>query len=137
MSIRQVSCAFVLGLGLTASIAVASEGQPDDRVVLGSGRHTYEWVKDWLKLPEGMANLGPTHGGIVVDAKNRIYVSTDTDNSIVMLDQSGKWLGAWGKDLHGGLHGLVLHKEKGPDGDQEFLYAAHVSAREVVKLTLD
>ena len=28
---------------------------------MGQGRHTYEWVSGWLKLPPGM-NVGQTHG---------------------------------------------------------------------------
>jgi len=110
--------------------AAAQEKSP---VVLGAGRHTYEWVKDWMKLPQGMANLGATHGGIVVDAKNRIFVSTDTSNSLCLFDQDGNWLGAVGQELGGGLHGLCIRKE----GDQEYIYAAHLSQHEAVKLTLD
>jgi hypothetical protein len=117
----------------TAQAGATAGARVSDAVVLGSGRHTYRWVKGWMKLPQGMANLGSTHGGIAVDAKNRIYVTTDTSNSLCIFDQQGNWVGAVGQELGGGLHGLCLRKE----GDQEFLYAAHLSQHEAVKLTLD
>jgi hypothetical protein len=107
--------------------------KPAGPLLLGSGRHTYEWVKGWMKLPAGMAELGSTHGSIVVDAKNRVLVSTDTANSICIFDADGNWQGSIGQELEGGLHGLCLRKE----GDAEFLYAAHVSKSEAVKLSLD
>jgi hypothetical protein len=117
-----------------AARAATAKKKPDDvPLTLGSGDHTYEWVSNWAKLPEGMAELGSTHGGIVVDAKNRIYVSTDTANSLCVFEQDGRWVGAVGKELNGGLHGLVLREE----GGTEFIYAAHLPAHQAVKLTLD
>ncbi|MBM4014854.1 MAG: 6-bladed beta-propeller [Planctomycetes bacterium] len=113
----------------SASAPVSAE-QP---LLLGSGRHTYEWVRNWAKLPAGMAELGSTHGGIVVDAKNRVYVTTDTANALCIFDQDGNWQGAVGQELGGGLHGLVLREEAGT----EYIYAAHLGGRTAVKLTLD
>ena len=43
-------------------------------VAVGEGAHSYEWVSDWLKLPPGMT-VGSTHGDVVVDAQDRIYLS--------------------------------------------------------------
>ena len=111
----------------------APAAPPDAPIRMGSGRHTYEWVKGWMKLPAGMKNLGETHGGIVVDEKNQVYVSTNTENSLVVFSKEGEWLGARGKELAGGLHGMTLRKE----GGEEFIYAAHLSQHRVVKLKLD
>lgn len=108
-------------------------GAKQEKIVLGSGRHTYEWVQGWMKLPAELPNLGSTHGGIVVDAKNRIFVSTDTTNSLCIFSNDGQWLGSVGQELAGGLHGMCLRKE----GDAEFIYAAHLSQHEAVKITLD
>ncbi len=119
----------------TLALAVTSISTPaqESPMVLGSGRHTYQWVKDWAKLPAGMAELGSTHGGIVVDKANRIYVTTDTANSLCVFEQDGRFVGAVGQELNGGLHGVVLREENGT----EFIYAAHLSAHEAVKLKLD
>lgn len=99
---------------------------------LGAGRHVYEWVRGWPQLPQGMAELGSTHGGVVVDRKNRVYVSTDTANSLCIFEQDGRFAGAVAKELNGGLHGLVMREE----GGTEFIYAAHLGGRAAVKLTL-
>ena len=116
-----------------AARAATAKKADDVPITLGSGDHTYEWVRNWAKLPEGMAELGSTHGGIVVDAKNRIYVSTDTANTLCIFEQDGRWVGAVGQELNGGLHGLVMREE----GGTEFIYAAHLPKHEAVKLTLD
>ncbi len=102
-------------------------------LLLGSGRHTYRWVKGWAKLPEGMPELGSTHGGIVIDKKDRVYVTTDTANSLCVFEPDGRFVGAVAQELQGGLHGLVMREEAGT----EYIYAAHLAGREAVKLTLD
>jgi len=130
----MVGIALAIAFVVTAPQAPAGKAAAEEgRIVLGSGRHTYEWVKGWMKLPAGMANLGATHGGIVVDSKNRVYVSTDTQNTLCRFDQDGNWLGVVAKELLGGLHGMCLRKE----GEEEFIYAAHLPQHEVVKMTVE
>ncbi len=132
MSSFALAAAFLV-LPQAATAPPQAAAAKSDRILLGSGRHTYEWLKNWMKLPAGMTELGSTHGGIVIDAKNRVIVSTDTVNSLCIFDADGNWRGAVGQELAGGLHGLCIRKE----GEQEFIYAAHVSQHEAVKLTLD
>jgi len=98
---------------------------------LGAGRHVYRWVSGWGALPDGK-QLGNTHGCIVHDSQGRIYVNTDTEDAVVVFDASGKRLAGWGKELRGGLHGMVLARE----GEQEFLYLAHHTRRVALKTTL-
>jgi hypothetical protein len=107
---------------------------------MGSGRHVYEWVHDWAKLPAGMTQLGPTHGGIVVDAKNQVYVAVNNDKVLLIFAPDGKCVGTWekaqpewGKQEGEHLHGLCLQKE----GNEEFIYAAALGRKTAVKLTLD
>jgi DNA-binding beta-propeller fold protein YncE len=107
---------------------------------MGSGRHVYEWVHDWAKLPAGMTQLGPTHGGIVVDAKNQVYVAVNNDKVVLIFAPDGKCVGTWekaqpewGKQQGEHLHGLCIHKE----GSEEFIYAAALGRKTAVKLTLD
>ncbi|MEY3161729.1 MAG: hypothetical protein RIT25_1720, partial [Planctomycetota bacterium] len=101
-------------------------------VVLGEGAHRYRWVADWGRLEAGK-ELGNTHGCMVVDGSGRILANTDTDQAIVMFSPAGKFLGAFGKDWRGGLHGMTLRKES----DGEWLYLAHSGRSEVVKCSLD
>jgi DNA-binding beta-propeller fold protein YncE len=121
--------AFVLLLGLgTLSVS----GTRDDGPVLGSGAHRYRWVRDWAKLPAGMA-LGNTHGCVVVDSQGRVYLNTDTENAVIVFDAQGNFLRSWGKDLAGGLHGMCLVREQG----EELLWLAHTGRHQVLKCTLE
>ena len=134
---------FLRGLTMTAASLTSSQllahamnatdGQP---VILGDGRHRYEWVRGWGQLPAGM-KYGSTHGGVAVDAQNRVYVSTDGDGLIVVFDQNGKYVRSigpeWKPDKDGnGTHDLQLHKE----GKEEFLYLVSLFRHEFSKVTL-
>jgi hypothetical protein len=134
-----LSAVSAAGLGLPALAPAAGAagggGKPpkaEKRVVLGVGRHRYEWVSGWGKLPEGLS-YGNTHGGIIEDAQGRIYVNTDSEHAVIVYDKSGKFLKSWGKDYKGGFHGMFLVKEDG----KELLWLAHHARHEAVKATLD
>jgi len=117
-------------LGLFALASWLTSGQ--EKVTLGVEGHRYEWVNAWGALPDGMS-FGNTHGCIVVDGEDRVYMNTDTENAVIVFTPDGKFSKSWGKDLAGGLHGMCLVKE----GGEEFLYLAHIGRHEVYKATLD
>jgi DNA-binding beta-propeller fold protein YncE len=132
---------FLLGLGagvaasaLTPSKLIASQaGKP---ILMGAANHRYEWVRGWGTLPAAM-KIGSTHGGVVVDAKNQIYISTDGEGSILVFDTAGKFVRAIGKEWKpdkdgNGTHDMQLHKE----GNQEFIYLVSLFRNEFAKLTL-
>jgi sugar lactone lactonase YvrE len=96
------------------------------------GADTYEWVRGWGALPGGKT-LGNTHGCIVVDDQDRIYLCTDTEDAVVVFDRDGKVLKTFGKELAGGLHGLALRKE----GGKQVLLMAHIGRHQVLEATLD
>ena len=75
-------------------------------LIVGAGRHRYEWISDWAKLPAGM-QLGSCHGGIVIDSQNRVLLNTETENAVMIFDADGKFVKAWGKDFKGGTHGMM------------------------------
>ena len=77
------SASIVLG-AMTATPAPQDPAAP----VVGEGGHRYRWVKDCMKLPAGFV-FGPTHGDIVVDSKDRIIISNDGENAIVICDTPG------------------------------------------------
>ncbi len=116
---------------LGAALLVSSQ-DPEEKVLLGKGEHTYEWVSGWGTLPEGMS-YGNTHGCIAIDSKDRVYVNTDSEHAVIVFDSDGKFLKSWGKELAGGLHGMTLVEEDG----EEFLYLAHIGQHAVMKATLD
>jgi len=142
----------VLGLGvgaallLVAPVALAHDGPGDhtqaprdarsvtEAVLVGEGANTYQSVPNWCQIPEGRKNLGPTHGGVIVDKKGEIYFSMNSgDEGLLVYGADGKMIkGIGGKDLVG-IHGICLNEENG----EEFIYGAMNDKGKVVKLKLD
>lgn len=83
----------------------------------------------FAKDPDQKA-LGPCHGGVVLDKKGDIYVTTDTPRGIVVFSAEGKYLRSLGPAR---IHALEVREENGT----EFIYAARASDHEVVKLKLN
>lgn len=103
--------------------------------VLGSGRHTYEAIHDWGQLPSHIV-WGETHG-VAVDAAGLIYIkhrnrAPEPMDAIAVFDETGKFVRSFGKEYHGGGHGIDIRKE----GGEEFLYLCDVTNNVVVKSTL-
>jgi len=126
---RSARLAFLF---LLAAGALSLQQAEEPPIRLQAGERIFEWVRGWGKLPEGMT-LGNTHGCIVVDARDRVYLNTDSENAVVVFEANGAFVKAWGKDLAGGLHGMALVKEDG----QEFLLLTHIGRHQVLKATLD
>src|SRR5262245_5525099 len=110
--------------------ASAAPGSP---LILGAGRHRYEWVKGWAKLPDGV-KLDNMHGGLAVDAQGRVYIGArNSDRAVMVFDPEGQLITLWGDKLKGGVHGMMLRKE----GSEEFLYLCPGKGpHEVIKTTL-
>jgi DNA-binding beta-propeller fold protein YncE len=138
---RAVSRRTVLkGLGAGAlaavapNIAVAQEDKSNMSTVqnvLGTGRHTYEPVENWGKLPEGV-QYGYTHG-VCEDSQGRIYIHNQSKDSVIVFDPDGNFIKSWGTEYAQGAHGMQYHKES----DGEFLYLAPTSQHFICKTTLD
>ncbi len=123
----------VLLASAVALFALAAFQVPaQERVMLASDKVAYEWQRGWGKLPEGMS-FGNTHGCVVVDSKNRVYMNTDTEHAVIVFEADGTFVKSWGKELAGGLHGMCIVKE----GEREYLYLTHTGRHEVLKATLD
>jgi DNA-binding beta-propeller fold protein YncE len=90
----------------------------------------YSIVPDFFEDKPGGQQLGPCHGGAVIDKAGNIYVTTDTPRGIVVFSPEGKFLRAVGPTR---IHGLEIREESGV----EYIYGARPSAHEVVKLKLD
>ena len=112
---------------------VFAERAAQGKIILGDGAHKYEWIDGWAKLPAGMKYVGSTHGNVQVDAKDRVYFNTDTENAVMVFEPDGTFVKAWGKEFRGGSHGMKIAKE----GDKEVLWLCSLGRSEVIKLTLD
>ncbi len=128
--LRHSVTAFPVILGTSRLLAASRSNQ--DRIVLGEGRHRYQWIKGWAKLPEGM-RFGNTHGAVVIDSQGHVLMNTDTENAVIVFDPDGKFVKAWGREWKGGSHGMALHRE----GRSEYVYLTHHSRHEFAKFTLD
>jgi hypothetical protein len=105
----------------------------DAPVILGDGKHRYQWIRNWARLPEGKS-FAPTHGCVQTDAKDNVYIATDNADAVMVFDKEGTFVKSWGKDIAGGsVHGMHITKE----GDREVLYIAHTGRHKVYKTTLD
>src|SRR2546421_1185835 len=90
----------------------------------------YSIASNFFEEKPGGQQLGPCHGGTVIDKAGNIYVSTDTERGLVIFSPQGKFLRAVGPTR---IHGLELREENGA----EYIYAARPENHEVVKLKLD
>ncbi|MCI0537575.1 MAG: hypothetical protein L0Z50_20365 [Verrucomicrobiales bacterium] len=89
----------------------------------------YSIAPNFFEEKPGGQQLGPCHGGAVIDKAGNIYVTTDTPRGIVVFSPNGKFLRAVGPTR---IHGLEIREENGV----EYIYGARPSDHEVVKLKL-
>ena len=103
--------------------------------VLGEGEHKYEAIHDWGELPSHIV-WGETHG-VAVDEAGLIYIkhrsrAAEPMDAIAVFDPTGKFVRSFGKEYHGGGHGIDVRKEAG----EEFLYLCDVKNGVVAKTNL-
>src|SRR6201981_1351840 len=71
---------------------------------VGTGKYTYELIRDFCKLPAGKAFCLVSR--VAADGQDRIYVFQRKDPPVVVFDRDGKYLGAWGSGEVGDPHGV-------------------------------
>ncbi len=127
---------FLTGLGAPLILGAANKSGSANPI-FGEGAHKYEVIHDWGELPKNIA-YGNTHG-VCEDSHGRIYIhhtvnaSSESNDTMVIFDDKGKFVKSWGKDFKGGAHGLHIRKE----GKDEFLYLCDTKRALVVKTDLD
>ena len=89
--------------------------------VIGPEGHRYEVHHDCMQIPKHI-RWQDTHG-VAVDAAGLIYVkhrtmTADLQDAVVVFDRHGKFVRSFGKEYHGGGHGIDIRR----DGGEEFLY---------------
>ena len=124
MKIQSVFIAIVMFVGTTITIFGQDQVVP---VRMGSGSLQFETVPGWGLRPDGSSALGPTHGGVVVDSKNNVYVSAN--KGVVVFSPDGKVIQEYLGADYTMLHDIEIRKE----GDAEFIYGARNTAGEGVK----
>jgi hypothetical protein len=95
--------------------------------VIGRGEHRYECFHNWGEVP-GSIRWHETHG-VAIDKAGFIYIKhragdrkpkspDEAQDTIVVFDPEGKFVRSFGKEYHGGGHGIDIREE----GGQEYLY---------------
>ena len=89
--------------------------------VLGPEGHRYEVHHDCMQIPSHI-HWQDTHG-VAIDAEGLIYVkhrtmTAELQDAIVVFDRDGKFVRSFGREFHGGGHGIDIRR----DGGEEFLY---------------
>jgi hypothetical protein len=115
-----------------ASAAVASTGPillgmtrkaDTANPVIGSGQYQYQCFHNWGELPSGFT-WQTTHN-VALDSAGNVYIThqgtgTKTD-TVLVFDPRGKFVRSFGKDWHGGGHGIEIRRE----GSEEFIYLSN------------
>lgn len=102
---------------------------------LGTGEFQYEAIHNWGELPSQIV-WGETHG-VAIDRAGLVYIkhrSTAKEplDAIAVFDPAGKFVRSFGKEYHGGGHGIDIRLEAG----EEFLYLCDVKHGTVTKTNL-
>lgn len=85
---------------------------PQSAVRTGNGAWSFEAVPHWGELADGKI-IGPTHGGVVVDDESGlIYVSTDSELSVLVYQPDGKLVRTIAPECRG-FHAMAIRKEEG------------------------
>jgi hypothetical protein len=124
-----------MAAGLAPPMVAASDKSGGKLPVVGEGEYRYEAEHGWGKLPDTIA-WGETHG-VAVDKAGLIYIkhrstAKEPVDAIVVFDPDGKYVRSFGKEYHGGGHGIDLRQE----GGEEFLYLSDIKHGIVAKTTL-
>lgn len=95
----------------------------DSAPVIGTGEHKYQCIHNWGELPDDYA-WQTTHN-VTVDSQGLVYITHQgmgkLMDTVLVFDPKGKFVRSFGKEWHGGGHGIEIRKE----GSDEFLYLSN------------
>jgi DNA-binding beta-propeller fold protein YncE len=88
---------------------------------------------DWLRLPDGRAQIGGMHGDIAVSSSGEVYVSVeDPQAGLQVYAPDGRFLRNV-PNAPPDFHGFVIRRQ----ADGEFIYGARLRGQTILKLALD
>jgi DNA-binding beta-propeller fold protein YncE len=73
---------------------------------VGTGKHTYELIRDFPKMPKG-ESLGVV-SRVATDSQDCVYVFQRKDPPVVVFDRDGNYLDCWGNRTVKDPHGLKI-----------------------------
>lgn len=117
--LKAATAAAVAGPIFLGTTARAMNNKP----VIGVDGHKYECDHEWAKLPTDL-EWQTTHN-IAIDSQGLIYITHQgigkKMDTILVFDKEGKFVRSFGKEFHGGGHGIEIRKE----GSDEFAYLSN------------
>ena len=108
----------------------------NDTPVIGAGEHKYECHHGWGELPPDYS-WQTTHN-VTIDSQGLVYITHQgigkKMDTVLVFDPKGKFVRSFGKEWHGGGHGIEIRKE----GSEEFIYLSNTwtPKLKIVKTTL-
>jgi len=129
--------ASVAAVAATGPMILGAEpkGTPK-KATVGVEGHLYECQHNWGELPTDYA-WQTTHN-VALDSEGLVYITHQgvgkQMDTVLVFDAKGKFVRSFGKDFHGGGHGVEIRKE----GSDEFCYLSNTWTKElkVLKTTL-
>lgn len=118
----------ILAAAFLAVLAGRGRAESPAPVRLGTGAMTFETVPGWGLDEHGKSQIGPTHGGVVVDKAGNVYTSSDL--GIFVFAPDGRLIRRFLGDGYTGWHDIEIRTE----GADEFLYGARNAAGEGIKV---
>jgi hypothetical protein len=128
--LKRTSAGALVTASLTATSGPfihASDKAGTKNPIIGQGEYRYQCFHGWGEVPTSIS-WRETHG-VTVDKTGLIYIKhragdqkpkspEDAQATIAVFDPDGKFVRSFGKEYHGGGHGIDVREEDG----QEFLY---------------
>ena len=99
--------------------------RPRPNPVIGTGEHKYQCFHNWGELPADYA-WQTTHN-VALDSAGLVYITHQGIgkqkgmDTVFVFDPKGKFVRSFGKEWHGGGHGIEIRKE----GGEEFIYLSN------------
>lgn len=110
-------------LAATGPIILGAENKAGtDTPVIGVDGHKYECHHNWGTLP-GNLEWQTTHN-VAIDSQGQVYITHQGHagkkglDTIMVFDTAGKFIKSFGKEWHGGGHGIDIRME----GKNEYIY---------------
>lgn len=104
--------------------------------VIGTGDHKYQCVHNWGELPKDY--VWQTTHNVALDSQGHVYITHQgvgkQMDTVLVFDPAGKFVRSFGREWHGGGHGIEIRTE----GGGEFIYLSNTwtPKMKLVKTTL-
>ena len=115
--------------GAVAAIAPAADKVAPVR--MGCGIMTFDTVPGWGLDDAGRSQIGPTHGGVVIDKAGSIYTSANI--GVIVFSPEGKVIRRFVGPEYENIHDMKIREE----ADGEYIYGARNNNAEGIKFVAE